>query len=365
MIPGVSLPILSRPCKRWMSIIAQGEMERALQALDELRSTAELGRRFGRLIEAHPFRALAYQKQKRGDLAPETLASFEHSLELAGPEGYILLFLEEGPAVMALLKAVAHHGCLEDRSRTRAIHSRGRGLHSYQESAREARKTWRRQRKGEGNDMARIPIAVRRWIADAVSLSRLVLLIAWIWCEIVGSVWTLPTMAGIIASDLFDGPIARKLSTASGRGALLDALCDALVVVAAAATLGLKDVRYFGLAGLMAAAFISWGSYSLVIGRFAYTRLGKYNGVICYALVAAADARPWFATLGVRAPAVGEWIVISAVVALLGGSAVENIVGTLQAVTGMKGGRPRLATSREQPAVKHRTCRQGRGPIYA
>ncbi len=87
--------------------LAQGEIERAMQLLDELQATAEPGGRFGRLIEVHLLRALAYQKQNRGNIPPAALECFKHSLDLAEPEGYILLFLEEGPAVIPLLNAVA------------------------------------------------------------------------------------------------------------------------------------------------------------------------------------------------------------------------------------------------------------------
>ncbi len=87
--------------------LAQGEIERAMQLLDELQATAEPGGRFGRLIEVHLLRALALQKQNRGNLSPAALECFKHSLDLAEPEGYILLFLEEGPAVIPLLNAVA------------------------------------------------------------------------------------------------------------------------------------------------------------------------------------------------------------------------------------------------------------------
>jgi LuxR family maltose regulon positive regulatory protein len=101
--------------------LAQGEIERAMQLLDELQATAEPGGRFGRLIEVHLLRALAYQKQNRGNLSPAALKCFEHALDLAEPEGYILLFLEEGPAVIPLLNAVAagelhrHHPASPDR----------------------------------------------------------------------------------------------------------------------------------------------------------------------------------------------------------------------------------------------------------
>lgn len=90
--------------------LAQGELERALSLLDDLQVTAESGKRFGRLIEVHLLKALAYQKQNRDlSITPAALECFEHALDLAEPEGYILLFLEEGPAVIQLLNAVTNH----------------------------------------------------------------------------------------------------------------------------------------------------------------------------------------------------------------------------------------------------------------
>ncbi len=95
--------------------LAQGEIERAMQLLDEVQATAEPGRRFGRLIEVYLLRALALQKQNRGNITPAALECFEHALDLAEPEGYILLFLEEGHAVIPLLKAVLNHPPAPDR----------------------------------------------------------------------------------------------------------------------------------------------------------------------------------------------------------------------------------------------------------
>jgi LuxR family maltose regulon positive regulatory protein len=86
--------------------LAEGDLPRALHLLDELQATAEPGKRFGRLIEIHLLRALALQKQDQGNILPGALEQFERALELAEPEGYCLLFLEEGQAVIPLLKAV-------------------------------------------------------------------------------------------------------------------------------------------------------------------------------------------------------------------------------------------------------------------
>ncbi len=88
-------------------LLAQGNFAAALQWMDEIESTAEAGGRFGRLIEVHLLRALALQRQNYGKMTPDALRNIRISLELAEPEGYVRLYLEEGPEVAALLKAAA------------------------------------------------------------------------------------------------------------------------------------------------------------------------------------------------------------------------------------------------------------------
>jgi phosphatidylglycerophosphate synthase len=172
---------------------------------------------------------------------------------------------------------------------------------------------------------------MRRRLADAVSLSRLVLLAPWVWLQAAGSRWALLIMAAIVLTDLIDGPIARRFSTAGLRGQLLDAACDAVVLIVAAAVVGLKDARFLGLAGLMIACFASWGAYSAIAGRLAYTRLGRYNGAACYVLIVMASSAPWVSAFAIQVPAVMEWAAIAVPVSLLGVSTAENVVGMVRA----------------------------------
>jgi LuxR family maltose regulon positive regulatory protein len=86
--------------------LAQGEIEKTLSVLDDLQATAEPGKRLARLIEVHLLRALVYQKQNRGTVTPEASESFLRALVLGEQAGYVLLFLEEGSAVIPLLNAV-------------------------------------------------------------------------------------------------------------------------------------------------------------------------------------------------------------------------------------------------------------------
>ena len=165
------------------------------------------------------------------------------------------------------------------------------------------------------------------WAADAVSLSRVVLLVPLVWFMIVGSPWTMAVLAAIVASDLLDGPIARRLGTGGSRGALIDASCDVLVVMGAAIAAGLSDARYAGLAAVMAMAFLSYGAFSLIIGRFAYTRLGRYDGVVSYSVIAVASAKPLLAMIGVAVPPAAEWVFLCLSTLFLAISTAENVAG--------------------------------------
>jgi LuxR family transcriptional regulator, maltose regulon positive regulatory protein len=95
--------------------LARGEFEKALQLLNRLQASAETGKRTGCLIEVYLLKALVYQKQEMGRLAPEAIESIEHALELGEPEGYVLLFLEEGMVVAPLLNAIIERRAAHDR----------------------------------------------------------------------------------------------------------------------------------------------------------------------------------------------------------------------------------------------------------
>src|SRR5512136_2246378 len=131
---------------------------------------------------------------------------------------------------------------------------------------------------------------MRRHLANIITLSRLLLMVPWSICVMADSSWALAVMALIIATDIIDGPIARRLKTAGPLGGALDAGCDAAVCFAAAVLLGLSDTRYLAAAALMAASFLSWMALGRIEGGQSYTRLGRYNGAACYALILAASA---------------------------------------------------------------------------
>jgi LuxR family maltose regulon positive regulatory protein len=79
---------------------AVGLLERLLQAAEE-------GERTGSVIEILVLQALAHQMQ--GDI-PAALVPLQQALTLAEPEGYVRMFVDEGPPMALLLEAAAKHG---------------------------------------------------------------------------------------------------------------------------------------------------------------------------------------------------------------------------------------------------------------
>jgi LuxR family maltose regulon positive regulatory protein len=86
---------------------ADGALLEAIGLLDRLLQAAEAGGRAGRAIEILVLQALARQMQ--GDL-PAALAPLSRALTLAEPERYARMFVDEGPAIAALLHAALKQG---------------------------------------------------------------------------------------------------------------------------------------------------------------------------------------------------------------------------------------------------------------
>ncbi len=84
-------------------------MHEAIHLLDRLQHAAEAGGRSGSMIEIGVVQALAHQAQ--GNLAP-ALAALDRALRLAEPEGYIRIFVDEGPPMAHLLRAAATRGIM-------------------------------------------------------------------------------------------------------------------------------------------------------------------------------------------------------------------------------------------------------------
>ena len=86
---------------------ADDSIDNATRLLGRLRSAAEEGKRTGNLLEILVLQSMAHQAG--GDL-PAALASLHQALTLAEPEGYIRLFVDEGPAMASMLRVAAKQG---------------------------------------------------------------------------------------------------------------------------------------------------------------------------------------------------------------------------------------------------------------
>jgi LuxR family maltose regulon positive regulatory protein len=92
---------------RYKSDRVDGSIHEAVGLLERLLKAAEEGGRTGSVIEILVLQALAHHAQ--GDL-PRALDPLERALTLAEPEGYVRIFVDEGPPMAALLREAAKHG---------------------------------------------------------------------------------------------------------------------------------------------------------------------------------------------------------------------------------------------------------------
>ena len=81
-------------------LMAKGDYNAALALSQRLLQKAEAEKRLGRVIEVLVLQALAFQGKKDLDQA---LAGLERALQLAQPEGYTRVFLDEGEPMAKLL----------------------------------------------------------------------------------------------------------------------------------------------------------------------------------------------------------------------------------------------------------------------
>ena len=92
---------------RYKSDRADRSILEAMGLLERLLQAAEEGERTGSVIEILVLQALAHQTQ--GDI-PAALVPLERALTLAEPEGYVRMFVDEGPPMAVLLEEAAKHG---------------------------------------------------------------------------------------------------------------------------------------------------------------------------------------------------------------------------------------------------------------
>ena len=100
--------------------IAQRKLDKALQLLEEIQVTVEPGKRFGRLMEVYLLRALARYKPDPETVSVESTTNLEQALDLAIGPGFMMLFLEEGPVLIPLLRAVLDHNPASNRVKKHA-----------------------------------------------------------------------------------------------------------------------------------------------------------------------------------------------------------------------------------------------------
>lgn len=86
----------------------------ALRLLERLLSAADSGERWGSVIEILVIMALAHQA--RGD-TPSALICLENALNLAAPEGYVRIFVDEGLAMKQLLSEAAGQELMPEYTR--------------------------------------------------------------------------------------------------------------------------------------------------------------------------------------------------------------------------------------------------------
>jgi LuxR family maltose regulon positive regulatory protein len=92
---------------RYKNDPVDGSIHEAMGLLERLLQAAEEGRRMGSVIEILALLALAHAAQ--GDI-PLALVSLERALTLAEPEGYVRIFVDEGPPMARLLQEAASRG---------------------------------------------------------------------------------------------------------------------------------------------------------------------------------------------------------------------------------------------------------------
>ena len=92
---------------RYAAERAEHLIQEATWLLERLLRAADEGQRTGSVIEILVLQALA--RQARDDV-PAALASLQRALTLAEPEGYVRIFVDEGPSMASLLRVAAKQG---------------------------------------------------------------------------------------------------------------------------------------------------------------------------------------------------------------------------------------------------------------
>ena len=143
--------------------------------------------------------------------------------------------------------------------------------------------------RGEGPRAARFLTA-----ANALTALRLASVPFFAAAVLNGAVATACALYALaVATDFFDGRVARMRGEASPFGGLLDHASDALFVTAGLGALAWLGAVPAPLPFLVAAAFVQYvvDSRAHAGRRLRASRVGRYNGIAYFALVAAPLAR--------------------------------------------------------------------------
>ena len=99
--------------------IVQGHLDEATKLLQQLLTAAESGGRTTRVIEIHILQALAYQRA--GDLS-QAMIPLKQAFTLAETEGFVRIFLDEGPPMAHLLYEAFSRGIHPDYTQRLLAH---------------------------------------------------------------------------------------------------------------------------------------------------------------------------------------------------------------------------------------------------
>jgi LuxR family maltose regulon positive regulatory protein len=89
------------------TLLIQRKPGKALELLDRMRQSAEPAGRMGTVIEISIVQAMAYLAMAKMD---EAMVSIKKALQLAVPEGYVRVFVNEGTSIIRLLSQAANTG---------------------------------------------------------------------------------------------------------------------------------------------------------------------------------------------------------------------------------------------------------------
>ena len=133
--------------------------------------------------------------------------------------------------------------------------------------------------------------------------------------------WAAVILAAAIATDLADGPIARRLGSASAAGRLFDHATDAVFVTSGLAAGAVRGAFPWILPVLVGTAFVQYVIDSYCVGRgrqLRPSRLGRYNGVLYFVPLGGDIAvRLGFGALGPLLAAI-VWLLVASTVLSMG-----------------------------------------------